>query len=234
VYFFIILKKQAMFCLLSLYIDQNRFNLFMKFLKTFENFDESALPCCPTCSSDNISSVNGSCECIDCGEAWSDGETFDEPVMGDDAENMLPGESVEGEPIPAHDPNMLDDSDDIADAQDDEMLAPVMDDEEELPRRRVGSFADFSQEDEEIMDDHLDDVPALSDDEEDQYFEESDVLANIVQKAKEMDVELGDQLEYLANEVDDLTEFKAQAVAAIQDVKGIDREEAEAILSSLM
>lgn len=73
----------------------------MKHIKTFESFDpDYATTCCPVCHSDNVDIFgNGECECIDCGEVFSD-----EPVYDDEPESTLSHETMvmdEEEEVPA-------------------------------------------------------------------------------------------------------------------------------------
>jgi hypothetical protein len=244
--------------LLSLYIDQNRFDLFMKFLKTFENFggDDSAMDmcCCPTCDSQNVSSVNGEHECIDCGEMWGDTATPADEPLDMPADEMPAERTPEGAPIEGeeeyryHEPSaygaMEDDGSGSRNGkpfgyeegpeEDDEYQdeeAMLADADDAFEPRRISNFANFTEE-EEMMDDS--DVPSLSDDEVSNYQDDSAKIETMLAKAAQMDEELADQLEFVAGESDDLSDFILKAKAAIQDVKGVSEEEAAAIVNTLM
>lgn len=146
----------------------NKTNIFeMKHLKTFEHFHIG--PSCPECHSENVECMtNGRCECITCGNVFSQEEEFD---------------------------------------------------------------PDFAEE-EEMGEEEME-APALTSYEESDYDEASQTIQTIIDNAKQSDIELADQLQSIADESDSLEDFMQRAEIAIAEIKGIDNEEAIAVLNSL-
>lgn len=89
------------------------------------------------------------------------------------------------------------------------------------------------EEDEEDLIEEEPVAPHLTSYEESDYESSSEKIQKIIIRAMETDEELGDQLQFEADQSDSFEDFVKRAVAAIQDVKGVDRDEAIAILNSL-
>ena len=78
------------------------------------------------------------------------------------------------------------------------------------------------------------DEPELSSDELETYRNSDKQIHDVISNAAGLDPVLADQLKYEAEGCDSYEHFLKLAVACIQDVKGVEREEAEEILNSLM
>lgn len=87
----------------------------------------------------------------------------------------------------------------------------------------------IEEEEEEFMD-----TPELDASELETYQNSDEQINKIISNATAMDPVLADQLKYEAEGCDSYEDFMRRAEACIQDVKGVDRETAIEILTTLM
>lgn len=77
------------------------------------------------------------------------------------------------------------------------------------------------------------DTPAVSADELELYKNDSEMINKIIAIAAESNEVLADQLKYVSGNISDFDDFETEAIQAIQDIEGVDREAAVEVFDEL-